>query len=101
MKGHTGQLVSLGFSARHSGISKAIGMVVKVDDVEALQKDLQKDFVINSTLWSVAGDMALRCSRLLAVANAALIAVKHIDIEKEPAKEPGHEPEQQPCKEAD
>lgn len=33
--------------------SKAIGMVVKVDDEEALQKDLQEDFVINShcTLW--------------------------------------------------
>ena len=31
-------------------------MDVKVDDVEALQKDLQKDFVIKSTLSSVAGD---------------------------------------------
>ena len=30
--------------------SKAIGMVVKADDVHALQKDLQKDFVIKSTL---------------------------------------------------
>lgn len=29
--------------------SNAIGMVVKADDVHALQKDLQKDFVIKST----------------------------------------------------
>lgn len=33
--------------------SRAISMVVKVDDVEALQKDLQEDFVINSTLLSM------------------------------------------------
>lgn len=30
--------------------SKAIGMVVKANDVQALQKDLQEDFVIKSTL---------------------------------------------------
>ena len=68
--------------------SKAIGMVVKVDDVEALQKDLQKDFVINSTFSSVAGNMTLRSGRLLAFGNAALITAKHINFEKEPAKEP-------------
>ena len=64
-----------------------------------------QDFVINSTLSSVAGNMALRCNRLLAVANAALITVKHIDFEKEPAKEsakePVKEPSQETCKEAD
>lgn len=73
--------------------SKAIGMVVKVDDVEALQKD----FVINSTFSSVAGNMALRSGRLLAFGNAALITAKHINFEKEPAKEPV----QEHCKEAD
>ena len=63
-------------------------MVVKVDDVEALQKDLQEDFVINSTVSIVAGNMALRCGRLLAVASAALITAEHIEFEKEPEKEP-------------
>lgn len=63
-------------------------MVVKVDDVEALQKDLQEDFVINSTGSIVAGNMALRCGRLLAVASAALITAEHIEFEKEPEKEP-------------
>ena len=67
--------------------SKAIGMVVKVDDVEALQKD----FVINSTFSSVAGNMAPRSGRLLAFGNAALITAKHINFEKEPAKEPVQE----------
>ena len=68
--------------------SKAIGMVVKVDDVEALQKDLQKDFVINSMFSSVAGNMALRCGRLMAFGSAALITAKHINFEKEPGEEP-------------
>lgn len=56
---------------------KAIDMVIKVDDVEALQNDLQKDFEINSTLSSVSGNMVLRCGRLVAVANAALSTVWH------------------------
>ena len=64
-------------------------MVVKVDDVKALQKDLQEDFVINSTVSIVAGNMALRCGRLLAVASAALITAEHIEFEKKPEKEPG------------
>ena len=58
-----------------------------MDNVEALQKDLPGDFVINSTLSSVAGIIALRCGRLFAVANSALITAKHIDFEKEPIKE--------------
>lgn len=77
--------------------SKSIGMVVTVDDVEALQKDLQKDFVINSTLSSMAGNMALGCGRLHEAANTTLITAKHIDFEKKPVKEP----EQVSCKEAD
>ena len=44
--------------------SKAVDMVVKVNDVEALQKDLQKEFVLNSMLSSLAGNMALGCGRL-------------------------------------
>ena len=77
--------------------SKAVDMVVKVNDVDALQKDLQKEFVLNSMLSSVAGNMALGCGRLLPVANAALITDKHIDFEKEPRQES----KQEPCKEAD
>ena len=57
--------------------------------------------MINSTLSSVAGNKALRCGRLLAVDNAALITATHIDFEKEPEKEPAKEPVQEPCREAD
>lgn len=68
--------------------SKAIDIVIKVDDVKSLQKDLQEDFVINSSLPSVAENMVLSCGRLRVVANAALITVKHINFEKEPEEEP-------------
>ena len=67
--------------------SRAISMVVKVDDVEALQKDLQEDFVINSTLLSMVRNMALHCGRLLVAANAALVTAKHVDLERKPEKE--------------
>ena len=98
---------------------KAIGMFVKVDGVEALQKDMQKEFIINSVLsWklckrtynkqldffiinsafpSLAGITAMRSGRLLVVANAALnlqpntlfLKKKIIIIKKQPAKNPG------------
>ena len=65
-------------------VSKGLGMVVKVDDVEKLQQDLKNDYIINQGLSYLAGGIALRCGRLLALANAALITTKHIQLEKEP-----------------
>ncbi|CAH3176052.1 unnamed protein product, partial [Porites evermanni] len=50
---------------------------------------------------SAKGDMVLRCERLLAGANAALITSKHVDFKKEPEKESEKEPVQEPCNEAD
>ena len=82
-------------------VSKGIGMVVEIDDVEALREDLYQDYMINSELSSLAGNHALRCGRLVAVANAALITTKHIcTAEKvERRKEPGEEPDKEPVKE--
>ena len=64
--------------------SKGLGLVVKVDDVEKLQQELKNDYIINQELSSLAGGLALRCGRWLALANAALITTKHIQLEKEP-----------------
>ena len=82
-------------------VSKAVGMVVSIDDVKELQNDLKNDYIINSELSSFTGSLALRCGTWLAVANAALITTKHIDFEavKEPDKEPGKEPDKEPGKE--
>ena len=82
-------------------VSKGIGIVVEIDDLEALREDLYQDYMINSELSSLAGNLALRCGRLVAVANAALITTKHICTAKkvEPRKEPGEEADKEPVKE--
>ena len=64
--------------------SKGLGMVVKVDDIEKLHQDLKNDYIINHELSSLAGGVALSCGRWLALANAALITTKHVQLETEP-----------------
>ena len=65
-------------------VSRGLGIVVKIDDVEKLQQDLKNDYIINHTLSTLAGGVALKCGRFLALANAALITTKHIQLEQEP-----------------
>ena len=55
---------------------KALGWVVKIKDVDALQNKL----IITKEMSTLSGGLALRCGRLLAVANAFLITAKHIDV---------------------
>ena len=64
-------------------LTKRVGLVVSIDDVKELQKELKNDYIINQELSSVAGGLALRCGRWLALANAALVTTKHIKFEKE------------------
>ena len=64
-------------------LTKGVGLVVSIDDVNDLQKELKNDYIINQDLPSLAGGLALRCGRWLALANAALITTKHIKFEKE------------------
>ena len=65
-------------------ISKGLGMVVNVDDIEKLQQDLKNDYIINHKLSSLAGGIALRYGRWLALANAVVITTKHVQLETEP-----------------
>ena len=65
-------------------LSKAAGLLVSIDDVKELQKELKNDYIINQELSSLAGGLALRGGRWLALANAALITTKYINFEKEP-----------------
>ena len=70
-------------------VSKGVGMLVSIDDVKKLQKDLKNDYTINQELSSIAGSLSLRCGRMLAVANADLITTKHIVFkESDTAREP-------------
>ena len=57
--------------------TKALGMVVRVKDADALQNELKNDYIVTKELSALADGLALRCGRLLAVANAALITRKH------------------------
>ena len=67
--------------------SKGVGLVVSIDDVKELQKELKNDYIINPELSSLVGGLALRYGRWLALANAALITTKHINFEKEPEQQ--------------
>ena len=66
---------------------KALGLFVKLEDAEALQNELKNDYIITKELSNLSGNIALRCGRLLAVANAFLITAKHVDFS---AEEPRH-----------
>ena len=67
--------------------TKALGWVVKLKDPEALQNELKNDYIITKELSNLSGNIALRCGRLLALANAFLITAKHVDFS---AEEPRH-----------
>ena len=63
--------------------TRALGWAVKIKDVGALQNELKNDYIITKEMSALSGELALKCSRLLAVANAFLISAKHIDFSAE------------------
>ena len=71
--------------------TKALGWVVKLKDVEALQNELKNDYIITKELSNISGNIALRCGRLLAVANAFLITAKHVDFSSEEPRHPSRD----------
>ena len=67
--------------------TKALSLVVRLKDTEALQNELKNDYTIPKELSNISGSLVLRCGRLFAVANAFLITAKHVDFS---AEEPHH-----------
>jgi len=65
--------------------TRAVGMFVPIKEVEALQNNLKKDYVITKELSTLVRSLALRCGRLLKVANTVLITTKHRDFEQSSA----------------
>ena len=63
--------------------TKALGLVVPIKDANALQNDLKNDYIITKELSNLSGNIALKCGRFLAVANAFLITAKHVDFSAE------------------
>ena len=71
--------------------TKALSLVVRLKDTEALQNELKNDYIITKEQSNLSGGLALRCGRLLAVANAFLITAKHVDFGAEqphPSRDP-------------
>ena len=60
--------------------TKALGLVVKVKDADALKNELKNNYIITKEMSELSGGLALRCGRMLAVANAFLITAKHVDF---------------------
>ena len=54
---------------------------MRIKDVDAYQKELENDYIINKELSGLAGSLALKCGRFLAIANAAQITTKHMSLE--------------------
>ena len=81
-------------------LTKGVGLVVSINDVNELQKELKNDYIINQELSSLAGGLALRYGRWLALANAALITTKHIKFENE-NEEPLNTPNTHPTRDSE
>ena len=71
--------------------TKAISLVVNLKDTEALQNELKNDYIITKELSNLSANIALRCGRLLAVANAFLITAKHVDFAQEEPRHPSRD----------
>ena len=72
--------------------TKAPSLVVRLKDTEALQNELKNDYIITKELSNLPGNLALRCGRFLAVANAFLITAKHVDFSFEEPRHAGGYP---------
>ena len=63
--------------------SKAVSMVVSIDDTEQLYQDLKSDEIIKRELSRFAGLLILKGGRLVALASAFFQVAKHITIGKQ------------------
>ena len=71
--------------------TKALGLVVNIKDANALQNELKNDYIITKELSNLSGNIALKCGRFLAVANAFLITAKHVDFSAEEPRHPSRD----------
>ena len=62
---------------------KAAGLVVKIDDADALKAELKNDFNINKQLSQFFGGITLKFSKAAAMASSLLITAKHVDFSDE------------------
>ena len=62
--------------------SKLLGFALPIDDISALQRDLQEDYLISQELKITCGWLSLKCGKLMALAAGVLHVAKHIDLKE-------------------
>ena len=62
-------------------LTRGLEMVVEIDDIDAMKKELKEDYIINKEMTDFVGRLALKYVKFLAPLSAALITAKHIDFE--------------------
>ena len=63
-------------------VTRGQQMVIEIDDVDALKKELKGDFIINKEMTDFVGGLSLKYGKFLAPISAALITAKNIHLEK-------------------
>ena len=61
-------------------LTRGLQMVIEIDDVEAMKKELKEDFIINKEMTDFVGGLSLKYGKFLAPISAALITTKHINF---------------------
>ena len=61
-------------------LTRGLQMVIEIDDVDAMKKELKEDFIINKEMTDFVGSLSLKYGKFLAPISAALITGKHIDF---------------------
>ncbi|XP_078342923.1 uncharacterized protein LOC144628658 [Oculina patagonica] len=64
--------------------TKAASLFVPLKNIEALQKELKNDYIINNELSNLVGGLSFKYGKFLAPASVALITAKHIDYSTAP-----------------
>ena len=61
-------------------LTRGLQMVVEIDDIDAMKRELKEDFIINKEMTDFVGSLSLKYGKFLAPISAALITAKHIDF---------------------
>ena len=61
-------------------LTRGLQMVIEIDDIDAMKKELKEDFIINKEMTNFVGSLSLKYGKFLAPISAALITAKHIDF---------------------
>jgi len=62
---------------------KAVGLVIKIDNSDALKNELKNNFIVHKELSQFFGGLGLKYGGKLAVVNTAMITAKHVNFSNE------------------